>query len=315
MKRRALLTTHLAGVVILLTGCTGGNDRSSPKNSGDVGKSPEAELEMAPVTDAEIAKRTTYRIDQEHRTAERELIASVTKNGSKDVTATSPPVPENRPLVYDGSVFEFSYEVVESYPATTFRITLSGVDEDNGSDERLEYSSLPTVDKRRLERYGWDDGGPFEGAGVAVTYPDDSIPTSALVPKPEHSVLEWGPDRYALITVERAGDKQMKTYRYTARKLHQSASEFGQGIREDYEITLDALSDEQQTIVSEAIRSADGYEINEDEPPKAFEQLANRFPPSDELFSTSAETSTASPTSGLYIVCYEGAVYWTRLVI
>lgn len=314
MKRRALLTTHVGGAVSLLAGCAGERNRSGPTSGDEVGTAPIAELEMSSVTDAEVARRATYRIDLEHRTTEREFATAVVTDGPKTVTAPNPPVPENRPFVYDDSVFELSYEVTNAKPSKEFRFTLSEVTATNEESETIEYESLPEVDKAKLEQYGWEDGGPFESEGVAVTYSNESIADSALVPDPEYDIVVWDSEMRAQITVEESDDSERKTYQYTSRQVHESAWEFGRNIREDHEIVLADLTDEQEAIVSEAIESDGGYEITEGEPPEAFDRLADALSQGEQV-PIDGRSQTGSTVSGSYVVDYRETVYWTELSV
>lgn len=314
MNRRALLISQIGGMLTLLAGCAGDRDRTTPKKGGDVGTPPVAELVMKSVTDTEIARRATYRIDMEHRATERELAVSVIDEGSKTVTATNSPVPENRPFVYNSSVFELSYNIVQSDSARKFRITLSNVSSEKAGNT-IKYSDLPEIDKTKLAQYGWEDGGPFESAGVPIMYSEDGLSNSVLVPDFEYEVIKWDSETRARITIEHSGDTKVKTYRYTARQLHESAQEFGKTIRENHVIPLSALSKKQKTIISKAIGSENGYEITEGEPPKAFEQLVDRFSQGDEIPSIYSETQTEATASGSYIVRYEDEVYWAKLLV
>jgi uncharacterized protein YceK len=83
-----------SGISLLLAGCSGVNSRVNPTSDGDPGTSPVAELDMKTVSDVEIAKRVTYRIDLEHRSSERDLAVATIWNGSKRVSATNAPAPE-----------------------------------------------------------------------------------------------------------------------------------------------------------------------------------------------------------------------------
>lgn len=314
MNRRALLVSQISGMLTLLAGCAGDRDHTTPKKGGDVGTSPVAELVMNSVTDMEIARRATHRIDLEHRTTERELAVTVIDEGSKNVTATNPPIPENRPFVYNSSVFELSYNIVQSESASAFRITLSNVSSENAGNT-ITYNDLPEIDKTKLAQYGWEDGGPFESAGVPIVYSEDGLSNSVLVPDSEYEVIKWDSETRARITIEHSGDTTVKTYSYTAQQLHESAQEFGRTIRENHVIPLSDLSKKQKTIISKAIGSESGYEITEGEPPKAFEQLVDRFSQGDEVPSIYGETETEATASGSYIVRYEDEVYWAKLLV
>lgn len=309
VHRRGFLVALGTGFVLWFPGCVGESGEATPGSGGDPGRSPVAELRMEPVTDAEIARRVTYRLDRDHRRSEREVAVTAIADGSATVEGTSPPVPADRPFVFDGSVYELDVEVVESTPATAFRVTFTGVDGDVPGDETIAYDELPGVDRSVLERYGWDDGPPFELTDVPVRHRDGAIDESVLVPTPTYPVVEWD-DARGRITVEEPTDVELKTYRYSASPVHESASGFGRSIREDRAFALDDLPDDQERIVSEAI--ADGYVRRDGDPPPAFDRLADRFASRRAVTKVYRESDDAT-TSGRYLVRYDGEVYWTEL--
>lgn len=315
MHRRALLASLSSGLALAMAGCTGTRTGATPENGGDPGTSPVADIEMTPVSDTEIARRVTYRIDLEHRTSERELAAAVISNGSQRVTATNRPVPENRPFIYNESVYELSSEVLDAESATAFRLTLSTVESPDQDEELIQYRNLPAIDQRLLERFGWDDGGPFEAEGVEVVYTDAEIDESVLVPTPEYSVLEWSDGTQARVIVEESTATEQRTYEYTARRIHASAAEFGRSVRADHVFALTDLSEEQASIVSTAIERDQGYQVDEGNPPDAFSQLVDRFAREPEITPVYEEDGPESSVSGSYLVQYNGEVYWTELFV
>lgn len=314
MGRRSLLAAFVGGI-FTFAGCIGNNEPESSSGNGDVGTSPTAKLTLNAVTDVEIARRATYRIDLEHRSTQRDIAVATITDGPETVTAVNPPVPENRPIVYDGAVFELSYKKTSMAAASAFRLTLSSVKSSTEANRTVEFRELPAVDRTKLQEYGWEDGGPFESAGVPIVYTDEEIADSALVPDPEYDVIEWETGHRARITVERSDDTERNVYKYTARRIHESAQEFGGNIRKQHRIVLDGLPSEQRTIISQAIEDNHGYKVTADELPEAFSQLLERFPPSKKTPRTYGETPTESSVSGSYVVRYEGDVYWAELVL
>lgn len=315
MDRRVLLTLLSNVFALAVAGCTGTRTGATPENSGDPGTSPVADFEMTPVSDTEIARRVTYRIDLEHRTSERELAAAVISNGSQRVTATNRPVPENRPFIYNESVYELSYELLDAESATTFRLTFSAVESPDQDEESIQYRNLPAIDQRMLERFGWDDGGPFEVEGVEVVYTDAEIDESVLVPTPEYSVIKWSDGTQARIAVEESTATEQRTYEYTVREVHASAAEFGQSVRADHVFALTDLSEEQASIVSTAIERDQGYQVDEGNLPDAFSQLVDRFAREPEITPVYEEDRPKSSVSGSYLVHYNDKVYWTELFV
>ncbi|MFC7257283.1 hypothetical protein ACFR97_15710 [Haloplanus litoreus] len=315
MNRRALLASISSGVAFSLAGCTSAQSGENTGNGGDVGTSPVADLEMTAVSDTEIARQVTYRIDLEHRTSERELAADVISNGSQTVTATNVPAPENRPFIYNESVYELSYEVLDAESATTFRLTLSTAESTGEDEESIRYQNLPTVDKEVLERFGWDDGGPFEVEGVETVYSDDEIAGSVLVASPEYEIIEWSDGTIARVTVEDSSGTEQHTYEYTSKQVHESAAEFGRSVREDHAFVLAELSEEQASIVSTAIEQDQGYRVDEGDPSEAFSQLVDLLARESEATPVYEDDDSDSSVSGSYIVRYDGEVYWTELFV
>ena len=315
MDRRTLLASISSGIALSLAGCTDTRGGANPENGGDPGTSPVADLEMTAVSDTEIARRVTYRIDLEHRTSERELAADVISNGSQTVTATNAPAPGNRPFIYNGSVYELSYEVLNAESATTFRLTLSAVEATDQDADSIRYRNLPTVDKAVLERFGWDDGGPFEAGGVEVVYTDDEIADSVLVPSPDYAIIEWSNGTTARVAVEESSEIEQHTYEYTAQQVHESAAQFGQSVRADHAFAITDLSEEQASIVSTAIERDHGYQVDEGEPPEAFSQLVDRFAREREITPVYEDDESDSSVSGSYIVRYDDEIFWTELFV
>ena len=315
MDRRAVLASISSGIALSLAGCTDTRGGATPGNGGDPGTSPVADLAMTPVSDTEIARRVTYRIDLEHRTSERELATAVISNGSQTVTATNAPAPENRPFIYNGSVYELSYEVLDAESATTFRLTLSTVESASQDEDSIRYRNLPTVDKGVLGRFGWDDGGPFEAQSVETVYTDDEIVDSVLVPSPDYEIIEWSSGTTARVGVEESSGTEQRTYEYTAQQVHASAAEFGRSVRADHAFVLTDLSEEQTSVVSTAIEHDHGYQVDEGDPPEAFSQLVDRFARESEATPVYEDDESDSSVSGSYIVRYDGEIYWTELFV
>lgn len=315
MDRRAVLASISSGIAFTLAGCTSTKSGANPGNGGDPGTSPVADLEMTAVSDTEIARRVTYRIDLEHRTSERELATDVISNGPQTVTATNAPAPENRPFIYNGSVYELSYEVLDAESATTFRLTLSAVERADQGEESIRYRNLPTVDKAVLERFGWDDGGPFEVEGVETVYTDDEIADSVLVPSSDYEIIEWSSGTTARVTVEESSGTEQRTYEYTAQQVHESATKFGRSVRADHAFVLTDLPEEQASVVSTAIEHDHGYQVDEGDPPEAFSRLVDRFARESEVTPVYEDDESDSSVSGSYIVRYDGEIYWTELFV
>lgn len=300
MKRRDFLATGATLAIAAAGGCTG------------CAQAPTARLQMTETDDLAVAREVTYPL--EDGGADRaELVESAVRNGSASIDATEPPFPEDRPFVYDGSIYQVSHEVADTRPARVFQFTLDIVDGEVAESERIRFEDLPAVDRAKFASRGWAED-PFIGFGSSLTYYEPEIPESALVPAPEHTVIEWASGARGRFSVDGSYDTEVKTYRYTSELVHPSARSFGREIRQRYEFTLSGLSIGEREIVAEAIENEHGWVVPPDEsPPDAIYGLIERFGGHRSVrrvWEDDADRS-AGP-GGEYIVRYAGVRYWTR---
>lgn len=301
MERRELLAAGAAFAATAVGGCTG------------CASAPLASLSMERVSDVEIAERTTYRLDAEPGTPRHDLVSATVENESTIVNDTEPPLRSGEPFVFEGSVHELSYEVVESTPATTFAITLDPVESEPDSVETVRYEELPAVDRAKFRERGWDGDDTFLGFGSRLLYRDDEVPASALVPEPERPVVVWDEDTRGRFAVDGSYSSPVQTYRYSSSVVHPSAAEFGREVRREFAFTLDGLSSGERDLVSSAISERQITVAAGESIPDAWWRLADRFRPQPEVRRQREESTTRERTaSGRYVVRYEGAVYWTR---
>lgn len=298
-------------ISLLATGCTNATSSSNQPESGDPGRSPTVSLKMDPISAGEVSRRVTYDIGLEHRKSEQIIAASVINNGSQIIRTVNRPFPENRPFIFDGSIYELSYNILEVESAKKFRMTLSGIEDINQKMNKTQYRDLPNPDKKVLKRHGWDNGGPFKVSEVEVIYDESNISDSVLVPTPEYSVIEWGSGSLAQVTVENADFTQINTYKYISQKINDSVTDFGRSIISKYSFGLEDLPPSQESIILKAIEQ--GYEVIKGSPPKAFRQLSNRFDREEEVEFVYKSEKSDSSVSGSYIVRYDNQVYWTEL--
>lgn len=300
MKRREYLATGATLAIAAAGGCTG------------CAQAPTARLEMTETDDLAIAREVTYPLDEgsSERTG---LVVTSVRNGSASVDATEPPFPEDRPFVHDGSIYRMSHATTDTRPARVFRFTLDIVDGEVAESERVRFDDLPAVDRGKFASRGWDED-PFIGFGSSLTYFEPEIAESALVPVPEHTVIEWDSGARGRFSVDGSYDTEVKTYRYTSELVHPSARAFGRSIRERYEFTLSGLSGAERAIVTEAIGNEHGWVVPPDEsPPDAVYGLVERFGGRQSVRRVwEDEDARSEGPGGEYIVRYEGVLYWTR---
>ena len=236
MNRRQFLGSGAALTTAAIAGCTGA------QSIAGVGRVPTASLRMYPITDTEIAKEVTYdsSVGDPHT-----MDTDVITEGSTTAKDTEPPFPENRPFVFDGSVYELSYEVTNSQPATSFHIILDPVEGPVESSQIIQYQDLPAVDKEVFRGRGWDDI-EFLGFGTSILYLDDAILSSVLVPDPEYSIIAWSSETRGRFSVEGSHETTLKTYQYTSSVVNESAEDYGQSIREQHQFAFESLTEEQR---------------------------------------------------------------------
>lgn len=309
LKRRQFLAAGTALTVATIAGCTGKQAHAG------VAKEPTASLKMQPITDTEIAKKVTYGEGLEEKERQHELVTVAIKDGSTTVKGTEPPFPENKPFVFDNAVYDLSYEIVESRLATSFQITLNPVEGPVDDSEAIQYENLPSVDKETFRKRGWEKI-EFLGFGTSLLYLDEEIPNSVLVPEPKYSIIVWNSDTRGRFTVDDSYETELKTYQYSSTVVSNSAKKYGQRLRQNHVFELTDLSEEQQSILSEAIDSEHGYAVPREETlSDAMEKLVNQFRSQDEIDSVWANDGDDESVSGRYIVQSDDGVYWTRLHI
>ncbi|EJN57898.1 twin-arginine translocation signal domain-containing protein [Halogranum rubrum] len=300
MKRRQFLGSAAALTIAATGGCAG----CAPV--------PSASLSMDPVTDEDIAVRVTTRLepaaDNERYVVARDAI----ENGTATMNGTHPPMDEGVPFVYDGGVYEVEYAVTDSVPATRFSIVLDVLDGDPSSDEIVAFDDLPDVDREKFVERGWD--GEFVGFGTSMLYLDSEIPKSALVPEPEHPIIEWDNGERGVFSVDGSAESPVETYEYTPKTLYESAAELGASVREERAFVLSDLTDAERGIVDEVLTSESrSYTVaHDEEPPAPMRRLADRFREHEQVRRlTERDEPEPQTASGNYLVEYEGTVYWT----
>ena len=150
------------------------------------------------------------------------------------------------------------------------------------------------------------------GFGTSILYTHAERDKSALVPDSEYSYIVWGDGSEAAWFVDDASDTTLNTYEYTASQVA-SAAEYGRRMHEQFAFELANLSDAQRDIVETAI-SEEQYVVSPDEtPPSALVTLADRF--RDHEQAHGLVEAGEDDLSGMYLVRYDGEVYWTTLVV
>lgn len=314
MRRRALLAGGTA-LLPTLAGCAGLG------RSDLAAEAPTARLSMTPVSDADVARRVHYALESgevDAGTDRATLMNRLTSDGEATTERVDPLLPDDRPVVYDGTVYRLAREVVEETPATVFSVKIDIVDGDERDGRTVAFPDLPAVDRRVLEREGFADGEPV-GVGTTVLYTDAEVEASVLVPETDVSIIEW-PEHgsEAEWVVDDGYDRTLKRFRYSVAEST-PASEVGADLRERFAWTLSGLPDAERDLVERAIEATaaedeHGYVVVPDETPSpAFTSLAERFSRHGQVRGPGEETPDTG-LSGTYLVHYDRSLYWTVLL-
>lgn len=298
MKRREFLVSGATLTLAASGGCTG------------CVPAPKANLSMSETGDVGIAREVTYPLEEDGPRSN--FVPNVVENETTVVNDTESRFPENRSFVYHGAIYQLRYDITDSRPARVFHFTLNRADGEVNESEVIRFDELPQVDREKFASRGLDHD-PFLGIGSSLLYYEPEISDSALVPEPEHTVIEWDAGTRGRFTVDGSYETTVNTYQYVSEQVHPSAEQFGRSIRERHEFWLTGLSDGERAIVTEAIENERGWVLMPDEsPPDALYSLINRFSKREEvLWEWEDEDDRTEGPSGNYIVRYEGTVYWT----
>ena len=282
------------------------------------GRSPTARFSMDAVDDTDIARRGLSGGADDDAPLRDRLLRDIRDDDEATVGETDPPLPDDRPVFYDGTVYHLDREVTGETPATRLGVDMNIVDGDEPEGRTVAFSDLPAVDRRVFERYGLADGTPVD-ISTSLLYPQSDVEQSELIPETEADqttppwvIIEW-PDVRAEWVVHESMNTSMKRYRYTVAETS-PPSEIGADIREQFEWVLSDLSAAERDIVGAAIEE-DGYVVGPDEnPPPALQSLVDRFNGHDRV-SYDGNTEWTDGVSGDYLARYEGTVYWITLSV
>jgi len=312
MRRRALLGSGIA--LLPLAGCLS----AVPGESGAAGSNAAAELPtfrlaMETIDVAEIPARMLYSVTPDGSgkpTPESELLDRAEREGSATVERTRPPLPEDRPLAYGGTVYRLAYEVTEETPATRFSVKVDVVDGDEREGRTVRFPELPAVDRTVFERNGLASG-EVVGIGTTLLYTDSEVERSVLVPETDVSVIEWDSGSQAEWVVDDDHRTTLHTYRYTVQATT-PAGEYGREVRERFGWELSGLDGAEREIIEAAIE--DRYVVAPDETPSpAVASLVERFRPHDRVEESTSEYR--DDVGGPYLLGYDEELYWARLSV
>jgi len=260
---------------------------------------------MQAVSNTDITQHVTMTVTQ--ATNHADLLSRLSQNESVSITAASPPLQTDRPISYDGTVYNVSREITDHSPATRYTIALTESTV-TAKGESVQFSSLPAVDRQKLVQAGLSDGNAV-GVATTIEYTDEERSESDLVPSPTHPVIEWSSGNQARIEIRDHISITVYTYKYSASEVG-SVSAYGKTVLDQYGFSLTGLSSDEEQIVAQARKGA-GYVVENDQSlPSAFRSLVQRFESENAV-----QQIGASDVSGDYLVMHQNETYWTKLVV
>lgn len=287
MTRRSAVVVGALVLVMVLAGCSAAGS-----------------LTMQQVSDAELAAQTSRptAAPEEGPTSAQRLVRRAIENGSATASGRRPPVESGLPFAHEGRYYDVSWAVTGSQQGTLVDLAIDY----NGtaSDRRaVAYESLPVPDRRalgtllppRTERR--TEGYDF---GVGVTYNATERDRSVLLSE-DYEAVRYEGETYP-IDVRDVREVRIKTYRYTTTVVANDSAAYASQLRAEHLFTLSELSDQERTVVEEAIEG--GY-YAEDTDDEAFESVLERFRRHEAIQATEYE--------GTWLVRYEGDVYLADL--
>ena len=288
MERRALAALGLLALVAL-AGCSATGSLS---------------MEAADDTDvAEAASRPA--VVEGPGPDDRVVVREAIKDGSGTITATDPPVERGLPFRYGGSYYEVDWNDTGTEPGTAFvvAVDLNGT---ASADETVAFEELSERDRQLLgnllsattEREARLRPGPEVGVPEEYTMAETN---ESVLLSGEYSALRYNGTVYPFVLEERE-EVTLTRYRYTVSTVADSTAVYAQQLREEHLVTLSGLSEDERSVVSEAI---DGVYYAEDTDDDAFRSVMDRFP---------AESAIeADDFDGTWLVRYDGEVYVAQL--
>ena len=278
VTRRGLLRCAAGASVVGLAGCA----------------DPRAVLELEEVTDAELAERVALDTDDE---VVRRTVENGTYTTEGDLSGLEAPI-EDRPIVHNGTYYSLSVEseVVSEDRLYALRVENVG---DTSVDGEVPYDELPDGDREALSRVFEEEGSDepgFEG-GAEYPYPEDRYNESVLV---DGATVVYNRSRYE-VEGEELEVIERKEYTYTAEKVADNADAFADWARDEYGFVLDDLSEEERTVVEDALDG--GY--YEGSAGEGFESLVRRF--------RDRKAVTSDEWSGEWVLEYEGTTYYAEM--
>jgi len=309
MERRHFLSG--TGIVLSsqIAGCL--NLSAGSEVSANTDDAPRAHLSMTVISEPQLPSQILRSVKDENLAPREARLFEKILDGGEDITWPRPPFPENRQLIYDGTIYSLSYEVTDQEPATSFEVRLGLVKGTEANSSTINYADLPAVDRQKLSDRSLDS---LEDAGIVtgLIYSTREQNSSVLVPEPHYSVIDWENGTRAEWTITDTSETTVDKYRYSAERVA-SVAEYGQQMRARFAFDLGDLSNDQREIISNAI-SGENYTVEPEETPTtAFQSLTDRIQANEQVQALHEPSTTH--WGGHYLINYDGELYWTDLGI
>jgi len=287
MNRRQVFAVGGVLVLVLLAGCSAAGS-----------------LDMASATDGRVAEEASRPVPEtgDDPIESGAVIRAALENGSAPARSQEPVVEPGLPFRDDGRYYNVSASVVDRQPGTFYRF---GIDY-NGTvqgDATVAYENLTARDRAILLRVlppvsVTNDPGPdyyFDG-----TYTDSERGRSVLLADGTEAVRYAG-ETYP-VTVTETESTTVLTREYTATVVANGSETYAQQLRDEYVFTFSELSEDERSVVTEAINDTYYAESDSDE---AFERVLERF--------HQHEAVQRNEYRGMWLVRYDGEVYVAEL--
>ncbi|MBX0295481.1 hypothetical protein [Haloarcula nitratireducens] len=291
MRRRQFLAGLSVAAVAPLAGC------SDPRGS----------IRLTDVSDdAALAERWTRSADALTESSQELVAGAVEDDDDARATAaaTSPPLELARPVRYEGSYYDISYEATNEREETSYDVVVT-FNPDPAPETTVAFADLPAVDREVLDgllESRWDRTDETNTRlGTPAVYTDAETAESVVVPEPEYDGVTRD-DRTVGIGVDGSRLVTVADYRYRAELLAEDAAGIAALARERYRFEFADLSAEQRSILDEA---KGGEARSEDPPSRAFTDLVEKFRAHDGL--------DVDEYGGTWLLGYDGRDWWAMV--
>jgi hypothetical protein len=285
MERRALAALGLL-VLVALAGCSAAGS-----------------LSMEEATDKRLAEAASRPAAPANADGDRAVVRGAVENGSATATARSPPVERGLPFAYEGTYYAINWTVTDRRSATSVSLEIDyngsapansavGYDALSPRDRELLAGVLPPRTERRTEGYDFGVGGIYTRAER----------NRSVLLSGQYEAVRFEGETYP-VAVE-TEPTTLRTYRYTVTTVADSTAAYADRLRERYLFTLSGLSENERSVVEEAIGENGSYYAESDDD-EAFRGVLEKFDGHPAIESDEFH--------GTWLVRYDGEVYVARL--